>query len=554
MKLSNGFRIILLIMLGVFALDCVGAILLMHSWVAALVLAAIAFAMFKLWPRREKRQVSNEGWNLGPAVELTNPDNPLRIEQAIVSPKILNLGMLLIGGPGSGKTIASLSFLHSLPPDSGWLYGEGKGDIDIFKMCVAMGRKPRHFFSTELPGSDSINLFAGDAKDVIDRMGMVLIGETASTSFYSDEQRMVLTRIIPLLRCLPVATNLRDLYVTLAVEDAGNELLRRAADAGADPVSIQLARAWFGVPFKDRIKNISGLLNRLFIFVNGEQTDRLNAYQPDIDIPTAVKNNESVYLHLPLTAFARDVAIAIVETFGVVARSRQLAGTEGLRMFPQLFDDWGAFFHNGFGPYSARCRSAAMSLSFGFQSRAQLDEVGTTFADVLDDTIASKFILRVQGEATADYAVSLLGEYESLDVGTSSTERADQGTRGSSIHALRKWRIEPRELRTLLPGEAYVSTLENDGKKMHNPLWKLRIPMPKVDGWEDVQMPPARKHEEGEGLGFWNRYMNPAKLAEIHATLQTVMAAEDKAQATANAKAQEQAKSDITNNPGFTLE
>ena len=50
-----------------------------------------------------------------------------------------------------------------------------------------------------------------------------------------------------------------------------------------------------------------------------------------------------------------------------------------------------------------------MPLSFGFQSRAQLQAVSPTFADELDDTIASKFILRVQGKATADYAVSLLG-------------------------------------------------------------------------------------------------------------------------------------------------
>ena len=203
----------------------------------------------------------------------------------------------------------------------------------------------------------TINLFAGESHDVVDRLCKVLIGETASTSFYSDEQRAVLARVVPLLRCLPQATNLRDLYVALSVEKAGNELLWRASEAGANVVDIELAKAWFAQPIANRLKNVSGLLNRLFVFVNGQYADRLNAYQPDIDISRAVASNESIYLHLPLTSFAKDVAIAIIETFGVEARKRQLAGTENLKMYPQLFDDWGAFFHIGFGPYSARCRS-----------------------------------------------------------------------------------------------------------------------------------------------------------------------------------------------------
>jgi hypothetical protein len=183
-----------------------------------------------------------------------------------------------------------------------------------------------------------------------------------------DEQRAVLARVVPLLRQLPVATNLRDLYVTLCVEDAARELLHQAQAAGADPVSLSLARQWLSIPSKDRVKNIDGLLNRLFVFVSGPYADRLNAYQPDIDIGQVVTSGQSLYLHLPLTNFAKDVAIALVETFGVEARKRQLGGTEGLPSFPLIFDDWGAFFHPGFGPFSARCRSAQMPLNFGFQS------------------------------------------------------------------------------------------------------------------------------------------------------------------------------------------
>ncbi len=552
-------KIIALIMLSVFALDMVGAIYLMHSWLAGLPLLFSLAAMFALLRtmRTQQTKTAEVGWYLGPALELSNPDRPAQVEKAYIAPKILNLGMLFIGGPGAGKTeSATLGFISSMKehsPGCGWVYFEGKGDIDIYKKCVAMGSAPDHFFSSELPGSNTINLFSGEAHDVVDRLCKVLIGETTSTSYYSDEQRAVLARVIPLLRCLPTPTNLRDLYVVLSVEDAGNELLRRAADAGANPVDIELAKAWFEQPIANRLKNVSGLLNRLFIFVNGPYADRLNAYQPDIEISKSIEANESIYLHLPLTSFAKDVAIAIIETFGVEARKRQLAGTENLNMYPQLFDDWGAFFHIGFGPYSARCRSAGMPLSFGFQSRAQLDAVGSSFADELDDTIATKIILRVQGAATSEYAVTLLGQHETYEVGTSDSSAGENGSSGTNLRAVLKARIDPRQLRELQAGEAYISTLINDGQKMVNPLWKLRLPLPAFPGWQQLSMPPARKHLEGEGLGLWTRYMNPARLAEIHATILGDIAEDEKKTTEQNVRSQAEAKTNIELNPGFSL-
>ena len=548
-------KIIAVIMLTVFALDMAAAMYFLHSWFAGVLLILSVLAVFLLLYKKQTK-TKRVGWCLGPALELSNPDRPTPVDNAIIAPNILNLGMLFIGGPGAGKTeSATLGFIKSMPdhsPGCGWVYFEGKGDIDIYKKCVAMGCAPQHFFSSELPGSDTINLFAGEAHDVVDRLCKVLIGETASTSFYSDEQRAVLARVVPLLCCLPQATNLRDLYVTLSVDGAGNELLRRAREAGANVVDIELAKAWFAQPMANRLKNVSGLLNRLFIFVNGPYADRLNAYQPDIEISRAVASNESIYLHLPLTSFAKDVAIAIIETFGVEARKRQLAGTENLKMYPQLFDDWGAFFHIGFGPYSARCRSAGMPLSFGFQSRAQLDAVGSSFADELDDTIATKIILRVQGDATSQYAVRLLGQYETHDVGTSESSM-NNGSSGTSLRYMQRARIEPRQLRELQAGEAYISTLAIHDDKMSNPLWKLRLPLPAFPGWQNISMPAAREHREGEGLSLWTRYMNPAKLAEIHATVQMEAAAVKLRVVEHAAKGREEAAAIMKQNPGFKL-
>ena len=145
----KGFKIILQIMRAVIACDAIAAIYFLHSWLAGVALAAILFTIYRLMPPKKAEMNIDEveGWKLNEALELTDPHNPTRIKCAVVTTKILNLGVLLIGGPGSGKTIASLSFLKSLRPGLGWLYGEGKGDTDIYRMCVAMDIKVRLFYT-----------------------------------------------------------------------------------------------------------------------------------------------------------------------------------------------------------------------------------------------------------------------------------------------------------------------------------------------------------------------------------------------------------------------
>jgi len=202
--------------------------------------------------------------------------------------------------------------------------------------------------------------------------------------------------------------------------------------------------------------------------------------------------------------------------FGVEARCRQLAGPEQYSMFPLLFDDWGAFFHDNFGPISARCRSALMPLIFSFQSLAQVKTVSDNFARELDDNLATKIILRVNGEDTANFAINLLGERQDVQFGSSKHGDND----GSSYSLKGESRINARDLRELLPGECYISTVMQTDNKMKNPLWKLRIPRaPYTDAdLEKTNMPEPRNHTEGEGLGFWNKYMNPEAFKKIDVT------------------------------------
>ena len=486
---------------------------------ASLALFAVSFVFIR---RRKKKVSPTQGWVLGQAFELSDPNHPVMVKNAMISKKTLNLGVIALGAQGSGKTesvvMGQLKAVKGYSPNSGFALFDGKGDIDTYKKFVVMGEKPDFIFSSELPGSDSINLLSGEPSDVLDRLTHLLIGKTASTDFYLNDQRAVLSRIIPLLLKLNIPVNLRDLYVVLAVPEAGYELVRSAKALQLDPAAVRLAETWFNAPVKDRLKNIAGMLTRLMIFITGPHADRLNCYQADIDIQEIVEKGKTFYAHLPLSEFSKDVAVALIDMFEVVATKRQLSGTDNLSVYPLFFDDWSGFFHEGFAPFSARCRSAEMPLSFGFQSTAHLEAVNHTFLSALDDTLATKIVMRTQGNTTAVFVQKLLCDYEVADI-----TQSDSVVRGETMSIRKEARIDPRDLRELSPGQAYISTLVEEGGKTKNPLWKVHLKRPDFTGWQDVKLPQAQVHEEGQGLGFWGKYMAGGDRKSLDVSIKEVL-------------------------------
>ncbi|MCP5002548.1 MAG: type IV secretory system conjugative DNA transfer family protein, partial [Planctomycetes bacterium] len=497
---------------AVIAIDTIAlAIFLDPSFfIATAAISLLAASATVFLYRRNKKIPDLAGWKLGKAIVLNDPNLPT-IDNAVISRQAINLGILALGGPGSGKTESiALSLFYSLPealPGSGLAFFEGKGDIDIYKKACACGRKPDKFFSTELPGSSTLNLMDGEVLDVEDRLTRLLISETTTTSFYSDLQRAVLKFAIPVIKGVGEKVILRDLYTFLTNQNAQTEILLRARESDIDQTMVSMFENWMLEKPEKRHQELSGLLNRLMEYCVGPINDRINDYDPDISISDVVSNNEFIYFHLPLSEYTRNVAVAIVEMFGIEARRRQLSGPEQYKMFPLLLDDWGDFFHNNFGPFSARCRSALMPLIFSFQSLAQIKSVSDNFARQLDDNLATKIILRVNGEDTAKFAINLLGEQASIQVGTSQLGDRD----GTSIGLRNEFLITPRNLRELNPGECYISTIVRAKNKTLNPVWKLRIPRaPYTDEQLAVtSMPDPVVSKQSTGLGLWEKYMNP---------------------------------------------
>jgi len=474
---------------------------------------AVLWLAIRLRPPADIKNVI--GLELGFGWDLENPDTPKRI-RVTLEDKALNLGFLFIGGPGSGKSVAALCKLQYLSQirNCGWVYWEGKGDKDIYQKAMSCGAAPTKFFSTELPHTDTVNVVSGPTESVIDRLTQVLI--VSESDYYRNAQRAALRAVVPLVKSLNKPVILRDLYVVFKNEEAAHYVLTMARQQGVAADVIEVAAQFFAIDEEQRMNDINGLLTRMSLFVTGDIAERLNAYEPTLDLDEAARAGQRVYLHMPYTVMARDIAIMLTEQVGVIAKHRQLYDSER-PPWPQLFDDWGAFFYSNFGPITARCRSAMMPVSFLFQSRGQTDRVdgNRIFTTEITDNIGGMCIFRVNGYESAKWAAEQFGEYETAEFSASENTRAS----GHNLSTRQAQRVRADTLKNLDSGEAYISCLvSGEGGRSANKRYKARFPLPdfsRANAFDWPSITHERNNNDCEGLHLWRDFMNRDRLAAL---------------------------------------
>lgn len=477
------------------------------SYVWPLLGGGVIFAGIKSIEKPEEI-IAESGWIIQEAQEISNPDFPV-VEPAILDNKSLDLGMLVIGGPGAGKSVMAVDVMeYTASRGFGFSYKEGKGDFDIYRMYVQAIGQPDHFFSSELKHSDTINVMSAPTETIIDMFSRVFVDST--NGYYEASQKKAIRATVPLLKSFGVPVALPDLWALLTSAQAARDLIRRAKNESVDPDIIASAEQYFEQDEEDRLNNIDGLLNKMHPFVTGPISRRINAYEPTLDIPTAVASGKRIYFHLPLSDTALAVATMITEIFGVVAKDRQLYEFDDRRPYPLFFDDWGKFFYSNFGPITARCRSAKMPISFFFQSRGQLDavEMGRVFTTEITDNIAAIWGLRINGWDTAKWMAEQFGTYETTAVSFRGDDTNDQ-----MVSLVEKPRVRADALRDLNAGEAYGMIFETaGGGRMVNRRYKLRFPMPgngfeAPTNWPEIDS--GTPNDEADGLQLWRDYRDP---------------------------------------------
>jgi len=447
-----------------------------------------------------------KGWDIEEAAEITEPEKPV-IKPISLDINSLDLGMLVVGGPGAGKSMMAIAlqeFFQFFRPENGMTYFEGKGDFDIYRDRVSAVGEPDYFFSSELESSDTINVMDAPAETIIDMFSRVFVDST--NGYYEASQKKAIRATVPLLKAFGIPVILPDLWMMLTNSQASRDMIRKAKEAGIDPDVVSTAEQYFKEDEEDRLNKIDGLLNKMHPFVSGPISARINSYSPSLDITKAVAEGKNIYFHLPLSDTALSVATMITEKYGVIARNRQLYELNGRVSHPLLFDDWGKFFYSNFGPITARCRSAKMPINFFFQSRGQTDavELGRVFTTEILDNIGAIWAMRINGWDTAVWLAEQFGTYETSDV----SFRAETGDQ--QINVREQNRVRADSLRDLDAGGAYGMIFATaEGGRMTNRRYKLRFPMPGRNHSAPINWPviEIRSHNDDvHGLHLWRDY------------------------------------------------
>ncbi len=482
--------------------------------------------MIWCWNLKKKEiETGEEGWDLGVGINIYNPEKPTK-QRILLQDKVLKLGFLGLGAPGSGKTVSLavamlkyffVDYFQRTKEKLGGIFGDGKGDKEVFQFATAVGATFDLFFSSELPNTNTnyMNLFDGTSKDVLDTWTTILIPE-GTNEYYGNKQKRALQVSIPLLKetakALGVSCSLRDLYAVMKTERAPMEVITLARSAGVSSTIIEPADSYFKEDFEKRIEAVDGMLNKLYAFVYGEENDRINAYAPDIVLFDLVQNNQSLYLHLPYSKYARDLNFAICETLTAISRWRQNHDKER-RQFPVVMDDYGGMFYPELPKATARWRASGMSVFLMFQDKGQPDEISTTFTDQLDGTVPTKIMLRTTGDMTANWASRMFGTYDSLNY--SVTDKADNSFDGQNIGSTALPRVKPEEFKSLHDGEAFISTtIKKDAGKIEQIFSKVRFPLlqpPEGVNPADIDWPVCEYGDVGKGIDLWNKYIISAE-------------------------------------------
>ncbi len=462
-----------------------------------------------------KKKTKVIGLDLGQGVEIENPDNSPKVD-VVLEEKAIDLGFLFVGSPGSGKSVAAIVLVlyYTLHRLIGWCYWDGKGDKDIYQKMVSSGSTPDKFFSSDLKYSDTTNVITGSTESILEALTQTLI--TSESDYYRNAQREALGAVIPLLKSCGKPIILRDIYVVLKVEKASHYVMQLAKKASAKADVLEVARLFFDRDPEDRAKDINGLMIKMSLFVTGMVADRLNAYEPTLDLVKASKNSEKIFLHLPYSSMAKDIGTMFTEQIGVIAKERQLYDDKRTP-WPQVFDDWGKFFYANVGSITARCRSAKMPISYLFQSKGQTDAVDNTgiFTTEIMDNIGGFCAFRINGNDTAKWASEQFGLYETSELGQTDNKYGQ----GENLSTTEKLRIKPHDLKNLNAGEAYISCLlSGESGQSDNKLYKARFPLPDFSKEKKIDWPVItieKSNNDCEGLHLWRDFMDKDRLKKL---------------------------------------
>lgn len=453
---------------------------------------------------------------------------------------LLSRHCLGIAATGGGKSnFLNMILKQQMMRGGGVIHVDGKNNKDAIREFLTLAKQHHRWHDVRIINIDEATLsntynplLRGDAEELTTRI-MLLIGN-GGDSFFRSQASKGLGAISGLVKRMGLPFSFADLSVLMGSEGALRYLLREGPKDTREYVDYKMffdqlleadRRTGAMIVSEKRLQHTFGdLLGKLAAYARGQARDVLNAYNPEVDLLQAIKENLLVYVALPMLSkaevasdfakiFLSDLRTAVGELQNIPPEQRPNP------TFLCLMDEFSSYAMPTLAPLFEQARSANVCLFPFIQTLSSLSDkerglsqdfalkiLGNTWnkiSFVLKDPESCEQMSKIAGQALKEFTSQTFNE--SIAFSSGSPQDATMlftGNRGRGYS--KQTRVEydaiarPEDFSNLKVGEGIYMGPRG--------VVKIRVPLVKLaKSSEDIDFPRFRMPPI-EGLGVAEKY------------------------------------------------
>lgn len=244
--------------------------------------------------------------------------------------ELLSRHCLGIAATGGGKSnFLNLILKQQMMRGGGVIHIDGKNNKDAIREFLTLAKQHNRWHDVRIINIDDASLsntynplLRGDAEELTTRI-MLLIG-SGGDSFFRSQASKGLGAISGLVKKMGIPFSFTDLSVLMGSDGALRYLLREGPKDTREYfdykmffdqlLEVDRRTGAMQVAEKKLQHTFGDLLGRLSAYARGQARDVLNAYNPEVDLLQAIRENLLVYVALPMLSKA-EVATDFAKIF-----------------------------------------------------------------------------------------------------------------------------------------------------------------------------------------------------------------------------------------------
>ncbi len=447
--------------------------------------------------------------------------------QLFLPSELMSRHCLGVAATGSGKSnFLNLILKQQMMRGGGVIHIDGKNNKDAIREFLTLAKMHHRWQDVRIINIDDAAhsntynpLLRGDAEEITTRL-MLLMGSGGKETYFRSQAGKAVGAIVGLLKDMGLPFTFSDLNAVFSSESLLRYLLK---EGPKESESYSKFRIFFDQLHEDdkrtgmRVLNskvfqhtFGDLTGKIASYDRGEAGKVLNAYNPEVDLLQAIKENQLVYIGLPMLAkaeVATDFAkILLSDLRTAVGQLQNIAPEERPNpTFLVLMDEFSSYAMSTLAPLFEQARSANISLFPFIQTISSLSDkdrglsmdfaykiLGNTYSKIsfgLKDPESAETMSKMAGQALKEFVSQSYSENIGFASGNQDASMLLTSDRGRGYS--KSTRVEydavarPEDFTNLKTGEAIYM----------GPMGVLRLKIPFVElrkGGEELDFPRFR--------------------------------------------------------------